>query len=276
MLVTNGSLFNDSQICFCREHNFEIQVSFEILERIQNQQRGSFDIVSENIKKLEQAGFSLYLRSTITESNVDLLPEMIETCIREYPTVKLVGCEPVVDPGMIDTPQKARDFNARYLASYKEACKIADSHGITIHSSNAKAIRSIKQRFCGPILALTPEGNIVSCATYSSPKTKGFDSFCYGTIQGGEVKLSEDDFQKIYLEKLPDECQECWARWNCGGGCANHRFVYSPEIFKALCEARCEMLRFELFRALQHQFKKTTGMDLVDTISKKLASHKEA
>ena len=272
LLVTNGSLLTDEQLAFCKDHDIEIQFSFDILERIQNFQRQSFSIVSANLKKALKAGCRIYIRSTITDANVDLLPEMAETCLREYPTVDMIGCEPVTNEQMAKDPVYVKSFYDRYFASYREACRVLENSAISITSSSSRSIRQLRKRFCGPMLCLQAEGQILSCAHFSSPKSPDFEAFHYGCIKDGKVEFSLPDFYRIYPDSLPEECAKCWARWNCGGGCNNQRYMYKKEIFDIICEERKRMLRYEILRSLGKQYFKTTGQDFIASIAGQLTA----
>lgn len=270
VLVTNGSIFSDAQIEFCCEHNFEIQFSFEILERIQNLQRKSFNLVSSNLKKVLAAGANVYIRSTITEDNVDLLPEMAAECLKEYPGVSVIGCEPVSDPLQMTDPQKAKAFYDRYFASYQAACNLLAGTKLTLSSSSSRVLHKLRRRFCGPMFVVSPEGELISCAHYSSREMPEFQNFHYGSIKNEQINISSDKFKTIYPDELPVECQNCWARWNCGGGCPNQRLIYNTEVFNVICDARKQILRHELLRVIGEQYTKTTGKDFKSTISKML------
>ena len=266
-LITNGSLFTDEKIAFCKEHGFEIQFSFEILERIQNLQRNSFDIVSNNLKKVLAAGCNAYVRSTITEANVDLLPEMAETCLRDYPGVKHLGCEPVTDENMAKNPERMRSFFNRYFESFLTSYPIWANTDLCLSSSSTRSRKRIRKRFCGPILVLQTNGEFVSCAHFSSPQIPGFQDFRYGCIRNNKIEISKDDFYRIYPDTLPDKCNTCWARWNCGGGCNNHRYLFSEEAFDIVCEARRKLLRLELLYTLERKFKTANGRDFKASIT---------
>lgn len=272
LLVTNGSLLSDEKLAYCKEHDIELQFSFDILERIQNLQRQDFAVVSTNLKKALKAGCRVYIRSTITEANVDLLPEMAEFCLREYPEAGLIGCEPVSDEAMAKNPDRTRRFYDRYFTAYREACRILEGSDITLSLSSSRALQQLRKRFCGPMFCLQAEGEILACAHFSSPASPDFEAFHYGRVKDGKVEFSMPDFHRIYPDSLPEECGSCWARWNCGGGCGNHRYMCSKEVFDIICEERKRILRFEILRSLGKQFSKTTGQDFVSAIAAQLSA----
>lgn len=272
LLVTNGSLITDEKLEFCKEHDIEIQFSFDILERIQNLQRQDFSIVSANVKKALEAGCRIYIRSTITEASVDLLPEMAEVCLREYPDAGIIGCEPVSDETMAVDPVRTQQFYNRYFAAYQKACRILEGSNITMSLSSSRALQKLRKRFCGPMFCLQSEGKILACAHFSSPENPNFGKFHFGSIKNGEVEFSMDNFNRIYPASLPEECSRCWARWNCGGGCNNHRFMCSKEVFDIICAERKKILRFEILSALGKQFSKASGKDFVSEIAAKITA----
>ena len=77
-LSTNGSIINDQIIDFLKEHNFTVQISFEVLPDVQKNQRGMSDIVAQNLKRILETKIPNFVRSTITTENVDRIPEMVK------------------------------------------------------------------------------------------------------------------------------------------------------------------------------------------------------
>lgn len=73
-ITTNGSILNDEMIAFFKEHDFTVQLSFEVLPDVQNEQRGFYDTVAANVKMLTEAGVKNYVRSTITEKTLTASP----------------------------------------------------------------------------------------------------------------------------------------------------------------------------------------------------------
>ena len=65
-LVTNGSIMTQEMIDTIKKHKIIVSVSFEILEEIQNLQRGHYDVVSKNINRMIAEGIRPALRACIT------------------------------------------------------------------------------------------------------------------------------------------------------------------------------------------------------------------
>ena len=97
-LTTNGSIMDEQMLDFLKEHQFTVQISFEVLPDVQRKQRGNYEHVANNIDRLTSLGINNYVRSTITENNVDRIPEMVDYCHEHFPLVKKLSCQQVVDP----------------------------------------------------------------------------------------------------------------------------------------------------------------------------------
>lgn len=272
-ITTNGSILNDEMIAFFKEHNFTVQLSFEILPDVQNAQRGSYDIVAANVVKLTEAGVGNYVRSTITENNVDRIPEMVRYCHEYFPLVKKLSCQQVVDPSYFTSTDVVRDFFDRYYKSFKEGESLAQSLGITLRSSSSHLVNySKRERFCYNLVCLTPYGTLTVCPDVSSPVEADYDKAVFGTVtQSDKVEIDTDKLRKITSGSIHtiEKCRDCYARWNCGSGCPSSRRVYSPEIFDAICEHYRRMLVDSLVKVLASRYTETTGKNLFSDISKK-------
>lgn len=258
VLVTNGSLFDEEKIKFCQDNQFEVQVSFEVLQEVQNAQRGHYEIVSENIKRLCEAGVSVAIRSTITFANVDRIHEMCAECLKSYPLVGRLACEPVADAGLFKNRAVMRDFADRYYMSFKAAREMCNGRRLEISSSLSRTWRGFRMRFCGPLFALTPDGTLTGCSHFSSAGSSGYNHFVFGGIDGSGIYVHRDKFNQLFDKAMAETCHDCWARWNCGGGCPNHRYIYSEEVFAEICSFRKRLLKFELLNELARQYENKT------------------
>lgn len=272
-LTTNGSIMTDKMLDFLKAHNFTVQISFEILPEIQNSQRGAYDTVAANLIKLTENGINNYVRSTITELNVNRISEMVEYCHIHFPKVKKMSCQQVVDPSYFTTPEIVHDFFNKYFTSYKQAENKANELGITLRSSSSHLLNySKRERFCYNLLCLTPYGTLTMCPDVSSPNEADYDTSVIGTLDGENVSFDNEAFSRLSHGSIHtiDKCRYCYARWNCGSGCPSSRRVYKPEIFDAICDHYRKMLCHSLMEALAEKHKKATGKDFYEDIKSKL------
>lgn len=274
-ITTNGSILNDEMIEFFKKHDFTVQLSFEVLPDVQNEQRGSYDIVATNVKWLTEACVKNYVRSTITEKNVNRIPEMVRYCHEHFPLVKKLSCQQVVDPGYFTTTEIVKDFFGRYFRSFKEGEKLAEELGITLRSSSSHLVNySKRERFCYNLVCLTPYGTLTVCPDVSSPIEPDYDAAVFGTAgHGQKVEIDIGKLSRITAGSIHtiEKCRDCYARWNCGSGCPSSRRVYTPEIFDAICDHYRLMLTDSLVSALALRHNEATGRNLFADISAKLS-----
>lgn len=272
-ITTNGSILNDEMIDYFKSHDFTVQLSFEVLPDVQNNQRGFYPIVSDNVKKLTQADVKNYVRSTITEQNVDRIPEMVEHCHLEFPLVTKLSCQQVVDPQYFTSVEVVKDFFKRYFKSFKEGEKLAAQYGITLRSSSSHLINySKRERFCYNLVCLTPYGTLTVCPDVSSPSEDDYNDAVFGQIVDNGVEIDANRLAEITSGSIHtiDKCKGCYAKWNCGSGCPSSRRVYSDEIFDSICDHYRAMLTDSLVSALAQKHMTATGRNLFEDISQKL------
>lgn len=272
-LTTNGSIMTDKMLDFMKEHNFTVQISFEILSEIQNAQRGSYDAVAANLVRLTEKGINNYVRSTITELNVERILEMVEHCHTHFPLVKKMSCQQVVDPSYFTDKEKVDDFFNKYFASYRTAEEKANEYGITLRSSSSHLLNySKRERFCYNLLCLTPYGTLTMCPDVSSPNERDYDSSVIGKLENDSVKFDQTAFARLSNGSIHtiEKCHTCYARWNCGSGCPSSRRVYNAEIFDAICNHYRKMLCHSLIVSLAEKYVKATGRDFYADIKSKM------
>lgn len=272
-LTTNGSIMDDHELSFLKEHNFTVQISFEILPDVQLAQRGSYTSVAENLQKLTEMGINNFVRSTITAENVDRIPEMVDYCHQHFPLVSKISCQQVVDPNYFTSSDIVDDFFSRYFKSFQEGTHRAETYGIALRSSSSHLLNySRRERFCFNLLCLTPYGTLTLCPDVSSPNEPDYQSSVIGVLDGDVVSFNQEAFDQLTHGNIHtiDKCRTCYARWNCGSGCPSSRRVYSTTIFDAICDYYRKMLCNSLMEELARKYKASTGKDFFADIASKL------
>lgn len=272
-LTTNGSILDDRMITFLKEHGFTVQISFEVLPDVQDEQRGMNEVVAQNLKRLLKANISNYVRSTITANNVDRIPEMVEYCQTHFPEVNKLSCQHVVDSDYFTSSEIVDSFFDRYFKSFTLATEQAKKTDLQIRSSSSHLVNySMRQKFCKDLVCLTPHGTLTTCPDVSSPKEKDYKKAVFAKIGNDEIVFNDDAFKRLTNGSIHsvEKCQTCWAKWNCGSGCPSSRRVYSDEIFDSICDFYRRMLCHGLMSELAMKFKTATGKDFYDEIASKL------
>lgn len=272
-LTTNGSIMTEEMLDFLKKHNFTVQISFEILPDVQNEQRDDYEAVANNLQRLTEYGINNYVRSTITEKNVDRIPEMVEHCHKHFPKVIKMSCQQVVDSTFFTSKTVVDDFFSRYFESFQKGVKKAKEYGITLRSSSSHLLNySKREKFCYNLLCLTPSGTLTMCPDVSSPKEKDYNDSLIGEIKNGCVVFDPKAFERLSRGSIHtiDKCKKCYARWNCGSGCPSSRRVYKTEIFDAICDYYRKMLVNSLIEQLAIKYEKATKGNFYIDMSTKI------
>ena len=272
-LTTNGSIMTDDMLDFLKEHNFRIQISLEVLPDVQTSQRGMYNKVAENINKICEYEISNYIRSTITELNVERIPEMVRYCQKYFPKVKKLNCQQIVDPDYFLSTDVVENFFNRYFISFNEGIELAKETGLELTSSSSHLTKySRREKFCYNLLCLTPYGTFTTCPDVSSPNEDGYDEAIIAKIENGDVVFDEEAFSRKSSGSIHtyEQCKMCWARWNCGSGCPDNRRVYSDEIFYSICNFYRRMLCHNLMENLALKYRQKTNKDFYQDIASKL------
>lgn len=272
-LTTNGSILTEDMLVFLKDHDFTVQISFEILPDVQDKQRAMNNVVAHNLVKLTEKDISNYVRSTITSENVDRIPEMVKYCQTNFPKVTKLSCQQVVDPDYFTSKEVVRSFFSRYFSSFQEGVAQAAKTGLQLRSSSSHLINySMRERFCYNIVCLTPYGTLTTCPDVSSPNESDYAKSIIAKIENGKLLFDQTAFDRLTCGNIHtiEKCTSCWAKWNCGSGCPSSRRVYSEEIFDSICDFYRQVLCHSLISELANKFNKATGKDFYTDIASKL------
>lgn len=260
-ITTNATLFNSQIIDFCKQNRIKLGISFEVLKPVQDTQRpfinrsdSTFDVVHSNIKKLIEKGIELGIRSTITQSNVKLMPEMVHFIANNYPTIRRVHFEQVTD-----SQQNNESFYNDFITYFFISRNIAKKRGINIYNSITNSVFRIKNSFCGGELCLAPTGSIVACHRQSSKQDKHYEIFKYGEIDKNGLHIDEKKVSQYrdFVSHKPPECKNCYAYWHCAGICPMERMVLSREQLKSKCDFTKEIVKRVLVEKVSNGAKLT-------------------
>lgn len=272
-LVTNGSLITPEIVDFLQEHSVDMAVSFEILERLQNKERGSYDKVSANIDMMLEKGYSFGIRTTFTPESVSCMSEMIDELSMRFPKLKKVVYDTVLAPELFKAPEDLQFYYDTFIEEYWKAKEKGKEKGILVESIAVEMLSMIRDRTCEGKIVLTPMGTISSCARVSSPLECRYEDYIYGDVNNGVVNFDQDRFNGIISESniySQPMCANCFARWNCGGGCRLFHHSFSPDYEAVRCNFVRKALKIQLFKVLSDNFRKSSGMDMKEYISDKI------
>ena len=262
-ISTNGSLADDDFLDFVREYDIGIGVSFDIIPELQNRQRGHYETVAGNIRKMLRHGITPGIKATITPDAAARQEEMVMEIARNFPGIRHLVLQLVVDPELLPDAAAAGKFYSDALDSFFRAVKTGKRCGIQVQNTMRAHAGMLVNRFCPGEYCITPEGGISACDFFTSSIESGFEDFCYGKISpdGSEITVDQEKWEKIRKENLfsHPECQDCFAKYHCGGACACIRRTLPPEYFALHCRYTREFFRTELFQRFSDELKNQCG-----------------
>ncbi|MBO7189929.1 MAG: radical SAM protein [Alistipes sp.] len=248
-LITNGSLIPNDFLEICSKYHIDLVCSFEILEDVQNSQRRHFELVSSNIRIMIDNGVVPAINSVITDLNVARQSEMIEALHSLYPEIKYVAFEPVISPSIEDKSAFYRTFTKEFIA----AERIATQYEIRLTCSVLRNVDVTVDRYCPGEFALCANGEISICPCVSSPLEPNYDKYIYGQVDKDGVHINKDKLQQLLSQNLHSQvwCNECFAKWNCGGGCTNNTVNNEGKQDVSYCEFVKRFLKYTLLKRLE-------------------------
>lgn len=241
-VITNGTLIDEKKIQVLEENRVKLSISFDILPDIQNSQRkyyrsndNSYIIVDSLIRQLKYSNIEFDIRATITENSVSRMADMVRHVYSNYPHAKNIHLEHITDSLL------SNNFYNDFTNYFFEARKIGKELGIKVYDSLTKAYKNIKyDGFCNGDKCFIPQPNgeiIYSfCHRFSNVDNNLVNNIKISTFLSSGEHQPNNDYKKF---TVPNECNRCFARWHCAGGCLAERAVLSPE----LLDIKCQMVR---------------------------------
>jgi len=242
-LVTNGTLLDDERIKFLVANNFIITLSMDGTQPVQDKQRpsadgkGSYDDVIKGMKLLVDAKIDFIVRSTITSENIDLMSEFVILCAG-------LGCPEIsflpfsaVGRGATDLSQVTpHSFIENYLLAKKKGREL----GITV-SMVGTNISEISSYYCDAVgynCVISPEGDISACSRVTSADDSLASVFIIGNVTESGLIVNQEKINSLAnfnLYSYP-ECNDCFAKYVCSGGCPHDRLSFENKMSSTWCE----------------------------------------
>jgi len=232
-ITTNGTLFNDRINKFLNKNKFSVTISFDGDAKIQNKNRplkngiDSYEYTKPLIENfLKSRKGNATGRATITRYFEDLSTirkTLVEIGFKRYSLTPVSGS---VDSDYYLCPDNERKILIDLQTQADEITdliKNRESIKSKLLLSYLKILRTRekKQYSCGAgkgLGAISINGDVYPCHRFV-----GIDSFKMGNVNGNNLLNRE----KFLLDNVFDrkQCNTCWARYFCGGGCYHENLV---------------------------------------------------
>lgn len=262
-LTTNGVGVNDDVIEFANKECHNVVMSIDGRKEIHDMLRkdyngnGSYDvIVPKFIEFAKRRGDrEYYVRGTYTHNNTDFTNDIFHLADLGFTQLSM---EPVVcseeDPYALTKEDLPVLFRQYEILAEEMLKRKKEDHPITFYHYMLDLTHGpcIYKRIAGcgsgtEYFAVTPWGDLYPCHQFV-----GDEKYLMGNLWDGITNTDiQDEFRKcnVYARK---ECDDCWARLYCSGGCSANAYHASGSI-TGTYEYGCELFRKRMECAIMLQ-----------------------
>ncbi|MBQ9108364.1 MAG: thioether cross-link-forming SCIFF peptide maturase [Clostridia bacterium] len=252
-LTTNGMLIDDDVIDFANREMSNVVLSLDGRKEIHDEFRvdyagkGSFDKIVPKFQKLVEArgGKDYYMRGTFTHRNPDFVNDirtMLDLGFDEL-SMEPVVCAPddpaALNDSDLEMVMQQYEELASLMLERRRQCKPFTFYHYMIDLSGGPCIYK-RVSGCGSgteYMAVTPWGDLYPCHQFV-----GDEKFKLGDIYNGVTNTAlQNEFKQCNVYAHP-ECNDCWAKLYCSGGCAANAYHATGKI-TGIYENGCKLFR---------------------------------
>lgn len=270
-LTTNGMLIDDDVIDFANREMDNVVLSLDGRKEIHDRLRvdyagkGSYDRIVPRFQKLVKArgNKSYYMRGTFTHANPDFTKDLFHMADLGFTELSM---EPVVcapgDPAAL-TAEDLEIVKEQYeilakdmLRREKEGKPITFYHYMLDLTGGPCVYKRISG--CGSgteYMAVTPWGDLYPCHQFV-----GEEKYKLGNIWDGVTNTALREEFRSCNAYAREECDGCWARLYCSGGCAANAYHATGSI-RGVYEAGCELFKKRIECAIMMKVAESQGED---------------
>lgn len=270
-LTTNGMLVDDDVIDFCNREMHNVVLSLDGRKevhdrfRVDRAGRGSYDKIVPRFQEFvrRRGDQNYYIRGTYTRHNLDFLNDVKHMADLGFTQLSM---EPIVtapdDPEALrpeDLPVLYEQYEqlAVEMLKRKREGKGFDFYHYLIDLENGPCLYK-RLGGCGSgteYLAVTPSGELYPCHQFV-----GDAAYLMGNVWDGVTRSDLfEQFKACGLSSRPD-CDNCWAKLYCAGGCAANAYHATGDI-NGIYEYGCDLFRKRLESALMMQAALSAGAE---------------
>lgn len=259
--TTNGMLLNDEVTEFLNKEMYNVVLSLDGRKEVHDHLRktvtgtGSYDYIVPKFQEfIEKRGDKeYYVRGTYTHNNVDFTNDIFHIADLGFDKLSMepVICDPR-EPYALTEKDLPEIYNQYEILAKEMLKRDEKGNGFTFYHYMLDLSEGpcIQKRISGcgsgtEYLAVTPWGELFPCHQFV-----GDQEYSMGNIWDGITKHeTQCQFKESNCYSKP-ECQDCWAKLYCSGGCPanalhatgsiNGIYDFSCDIFRKRVE--CSMM----------------------------------
>ncbi len=270
-ITTNGVLLDDEVTEFCNREMHNVVLSLDGRKEVNDRFRvdvagnGSYERIVPNFQRFVAArgDKSYYMRGTYTHYNPDFTNDLFHMADLGFTELSM---EPVVcapgDPCALteeDFPVLCEQYELLakdMLRRWREGRPITFYHYMIDLKHGPCVYKRISG--CGSgteYMAVTPWGELFPCHQFV-----GDPKYSLGNIWDGVTNTAaQDEFRHCNAYSRPD-CNDCWARLYCSGGCAANSYHATGSI-GGVYEYGCRLFKKRIECAIMLQAAMELGED---------------
>lgn len=252
-LTTNGMLIDDDVIDFLNKEMDNVVLSLDGRKEVHDRFRvdyagnGSYDKILPKFKKLVDArgGEKYYMRGTFTHHNVDFTNDIFHMADLGFTELSMepVVCDPN-DPSALTQEDLPKLFEQYEILANEMLKRKKEGRPFTFYHYMLDLTEGpcIYKRITGcgsgtEYMAVTPWGELYPCHQFV-----GDPKYSLGNIWDGVTNTKvQDEFRSCNAYARPD-CNDCWARLYCSGGCAANAYHATGSI-QGVYKYGCELFK---------------------------------
>ena len=262
-LTTNGVLVDDEVIDFANREMHNVVMSLDGRREVHDRFRkdyaghGSYDVIVPKFQKFARArgDRDYYIRGTFTHYNTDFTNDILHMADLGFTQLSM---EPVVcapdDPCALTEEDMPVLFAQYELLAREMLRREKEGRGFTFYHYMVDLTHGpcIYKRISGcgsgtEYMAVTPWGDLYPCHQFVSDP-----AYLLGNVWDGVTNTAvRDDFKLCNAYARP-ECQDCWAKLYCSGGCPANAYHASGTI-RGIYEQGCRLFRKRMECAIMMQ-----------------------
>ena len=262
-LTTNGMLLNEEVDDFLNKEMHNVVLSLDGRKEIHDRLRrtvggkGSYDVIVPKFQQLAKSrneqGY--YVRGTFTHYNTDFTNDVFHMADLGFTHLSM---EPVVcapgDPYALTEEDLPGLFDQYEILAKEMIRREKEGRGFTFYHYmlDLSGGPCIYKRITGcgsgtEYLAVTPWGELFPCHQFV-----GDSRYSMGNVWDGVTNTALRDQFKLCNAYTRKECQSCWARLYCSGGCAANAYHATGSI-NGVYDYGCQLFRKRIECAIMIQ-----------------------
>ncbi|MBE6803430.1 MAG: thioether cross-link-forming SCIFF peptide maturase [Ruminococcaceae bacterium] len=252
-LTTNGVLVDDEVIDFCNKEMSNVVLSLdgrpEVHDRLRVDYmgRGSYDLIVPKFQEFvkRRGGKNYYMRGTFTHNNIDFTNDIFHMADLGFTELSMepVVCSPE-DASALTQEDLLILFDqyeilAKEMIKRKKEGKPFTFYHYMLDLTHGPCIYK-RISGCGSgteYMAVTPTGELYPCHQFV-----GDTKYLLGNIWDGVTNKDVQNEFKLCNAYARPECNDCWAKLYCSGGCAANSYHASGKI-TGIYEYGCELFK---------------------------------